>query len=242
MDEIASDHAGVADGSHQNLGSAADRWKIARLGVTNRHRGIGVQQQHGHRFADDVAASHHHGIFASHLDAAAPQDLHATGRCAGDQAGTLGGEIAHVDGMKSIHVFFRRHRQQHALGINLRRKRQLHQDAVNLRALIQIADHRQQLFGGDGIAGRDGFAVNAQTLAGFRFIANVNLGSRIASREDGSQAGPQALRGQRADFLRNFGFDVGGDFGAIEDAYRHMDILNKLSAIGAQPSSETGFS
>src|SRR5437763_6814151 len=111
MDQIASDHAGAADGSHQNLGSAADRLKIARLGVTNRHRGIGVQQQHGHRFADDVAASHHHGIFAGHLDAAAPQNLHAPGGRAGHQSGTLGGEIAHVDRMKSIHVFFRRHRQ-----------------------------------------------------------------------------------------------------------------------------------
>ena len=59
------------------------------------------------------------------------------------QSGTLGGEIADVHGMKSVHIFFRDDRQQDLLGVHLRRQRQLHQDAVDLVAPVQVLDQRR---------------------------------------------------------------------------------------------------
>src|SRR4029077_10800255 len=66
--EIAGNHAGAADGSHQNVGSAANARQIPGFRVTNRHRGIGIEQEHGHALSDDVAAAHYHGILTSDRD------------------------------------------------------------------------------------------------------------------------------------------------------------------------------
>ena len=39
-------------------------------------------------------------------------------------------------------------REQHAFGVDLRRKGKLDQDAVDFVAAVEVADQRQQLFGG----------------------------------------------------------------------------------------------
>ena len=57
-----------ADGGHQNVGAAADPRQVARLGVADRDGRVLVQQQHGNRLADDVAAAHHHRFRAGDRD------------------------------------------------------------------------------------------------------------------------------------------------------------------------------
>ena len=58
------DEAGPADGGDENVRSTTVRREIVRLTVTNCHGRIFVQQEHGHRLADDVAAAEQRRRFA----------------------------------------------------------------------------------------------------------------------------------------------------------------------------------
>ena len=102
-------------------------------------RGVFVQQQQRHGFADDVAAPHHHRALAGDGDPVAlqnsmmPAGVHARG------PGKSATSSADVEGVKAVHVLLRRQGQQHALGIHLFGHGQLHQDAIDLGARVQTA-------------------------------------------------------------------------------------------------------
>src|SRR2546425_13334391 len=87
--EVASDHSGAADGCNQNVGAAAHTRKIASFRVANSDRGVAVDQQHGNRLADDIAASHHHGFLASDRNATPFENLDDSGGGARHQARPL---------------------------------------------------------------------------------------------------------------------------------------------------------
>ena len=90
-----------------------------------------------------------------------PQKLHDAGGRAGTRTGTSSHQVAHIYGVKSVDVLFRRDGQQHAARIHLPRQRQLHQEAVDIRPLIQIVDDRQQFLGSDRVGRRQALAGDA---------------------------------------------------------------------------------
>ena len=108
-----------------------------------------MQQQQSHGLANDVAAAHHHGVAASHRHLIITQHPDNAGGCAGSGTGTAGGQCAHVAGMESVNIFFRRDGEQRLFAVHLRRERHLHEDAVDFRAAVQFTDHGQQLGRGD---------------------------------------------------------------------------------------------
>jgi len=108
--------------------------------MADRDGGVGVHEEKGHGFADDVAAAEDDGVGAFDLDIVAAQNFHAAGGSAGDQAGTSADEAAEVDGMETVHVFGGIDGFQNALGIDLRRKRKLDENAVHVVVAIQVFD------------------------------------------------------------------------------------------------------
>ena len=98
---------GAADGGDENVGLARDRSEVSGLRVTNRHRGVLVEQQHRHGLAHNVAAAHDHRVLAGDGNLAALQNLdHARGR-AGRKRRPAGEQPARVHGMKAVHVLRR---------------------------------------------------------------------------------------------------------------------------------------
>src|SRR4029453_17037897 len=66
--EIASDERGPTDCRHQDVSLSAHPREIRRLRMTNRYRGIAVEQQDTHRLTDDVAAADDYGMASGYLD------------------------------------------------------------------------------------------------------------------------------------------------------------------------------
>ena len=73
--------------------------------MTHRHRGVGVEEQHGGGLAHDVAAANHYRLLPRDGNVAALQDFDHSGGRAGDEPGTLRGQKADVDGMESVDIF-----------------------------------------------------------------------------------------------------------------------------------------
>src|SRR5437879_6617549 len=106
--------------------------------MADRDGGIGVQQQHRNRFANNVTAPDNDGIRADYRNIASLQNFHAAKRRASYKPGALSGKISHVHRMKSVHVFLWRNREQHSIRIHLLRKRQLNEDAINFITMIEV--------------------------------------------------------------------------------------------------------
>ena len=134
-------------------------------------------------------------------------------------AGPAGHQMADVHGMESVRVLIRRDGFQHAARVHLLRQRHLHQNAVDIGTPVEIGDHRQQFFGGDGFRRRKLLAENADFGAGLDLAANVNFGSRIVAHQDHRQ--PRlALQFGDARFQPRQDFVADGD--AVQDL-RHSE-------------------
>jgi hypothetical protein len=83
--------------------------------MTNRDRGISMQQQHGHRLADNVAPADDDGGLALHGDALALEQLDAAKRRARDQCGTFLHQQPDVLRMKAVDILQRVNRVEHPL-------------------------------------------------------------------------------------------------------------------------------
>ena len=108
--------------------------------MTDGYGGAGIDQQHGRRFAHDIAAAHHHRFLSSNYNLTPPQDLDHARWCAGHQAGTLGREKPNVDRVKTVYIFCRIDREEHFFRIDLRGQRQLNEDSIDLVTTIQVMD------------------------------------------------------------------------------------------------------
>jgi len=73
---VAADEFRLADCAHQDIGATDDIGKVARMGVTDRHGGVGVQQHHRHGFAENGAAPDDHRVLASEWNPVSGQQTH----------------------------------------------------------------------------------------------------------------------------------------------------------------------
>ncbi|MNF01694.1 hypothetical protein D3C80_2007190 [compost metagenome] len=71
------------------------------------HRTIGLEQQGGHGFADDVRAADHHRVFTAQIAAGLLQQVQATAGRAGGQHGAALTEATDVFTVKTIDVLDR---------------------------------------------------------------------------------------------------------------------------------------
>ena len=106
---------------------------------------IGLQQQGRHGLADDVGATHHHGVQAAQVTEGFVQQAHATAGRAGCEDLVALHQPANVFTMKPVHVLDRRNGLDHRLFIDVRRQWQLHQNAVHARVGVEALDQLQHL-------------------------------------------------------------------------------------------------
>ncbi len=150
-----------------------------------------------------------------------PQHFHDARRRARARRGNVGEELAGVQGMRTIDVFFRRHAGRHAASVDVRRQRGLDKNAVDLRPLVQAAKDGEQIALRDAGGRSDFFAVNAQFAASFFFMADVDLGRRIVADEHHGETGRPR---QAADASLERGEDPAAHQLAVEDLSGHANV------------------
>jgi hypothetical protein len=190
--------------------------------VADGDGGILVQQQHGHGLAYNVAAAHHHRMFASDGQIVAFENLDNAGGSAGRKSLASGLQAAGVDRMKSVHILLGSHGVKQRLGVNVRGKRQLDEDSIDVVARVKRGYEVKHGRSCNLRRWRDQFAVDAQFLAGQHLVANVDLrGGDIADQHRG-QAWTNTARGKGADFFSDFLLDGGGNRSAVENCWHFV--------------------
>ena len=123
--------------------------KTLRPRVAYRHRRVALQEQQRGRFADEVAATHHHRVRTLDLDARSLEQKNDAGRGAGLHATSESkGHESRVDWMKAIDVLDGVERQDHLPHVYVLWRRLLDEDRAHRVVPIQGLDHREELFCG----------------------------------------------------------------------------------------------
>ena len=79
-----------------------------------------LQQQHGHRFSDDVAAPDYDGFLSVKVQSGAFDHMKGSFGCAGDHTGNSCHQAAGIDKVESIHIFLWQDFHQRFLFIQMR--------------------------------------------------------------------------------------------------------------------------
>ena len=218
---IGLDVTGFAHGSDDDIGAANYGGEVARLGMADGDGGVGVHEEEGHGFADNVAAAEDDGVGAFDGNIVATEDFHAAGGSAGDEAWAAADQTAQIYGMKAVDVFRGIDGFENALGIDLGREGKLNQNAVHVIVVVEVAHKTQHLVGGDG-GGRGVHPTGeAELFGGGNFGLDVKLRSRILADEHCGQTGADSLRDQERDFSFQFDEDFVADLDSVKDACGH---------------------
>src|SRR5712692_7096260 len=232
LDPVCFHVTGFAHSGDDDIGAAEDIGQVARFGMADRDGGVGVHEEKGHGFADDVAAAEDHGIGAFDLDFVAAKNFHAPCGSASDKARTSADEAAEIDRMEAVHVFGGIDGFENTLGINLRGKRELDENAVDVVVAIQVFDDGEKFKSGDGGRRREERAGETNLFASDDLAFDVELRRGILTDENSSEPGTNACGGEEADFIFQLGEDLVADFIAVKNARGHGEIIahGKVSA------------
>ena len=102
--------------------------------------------------------------------------------------------------------------------VHLGRQRELHQDTVDFVPRVQAGHQVQEVLGRRRRGAFDPFTVEAKRLAGFHFIADVNLRSRILAHQHRREARRDPRRLQFSKLVAEFSLDLVPDFAAVKNA------------------------
>ena len=180
-----------------------------------------MQQQQGHGLSNDVAAPDDDCASSLERNLVAQQDFDDPCRSARDHAGPAAHELADVQGMEPVHVLRRVHSHEDPLRVHARRERKLHQDAVNVVSPVEFFDQCQELVGGRLSREVELLAVETQRLAGFHFVADVNLRGGIGAHQDGDKPRRNARTLEFADLACELRQDLIADLVSVQNARRH---------------------
>ena len=234
----------------------ADGGEVAGPGVADGHGRVRVDEEAGHRPADEDRAADHDRLGPGELDPRSVEDLDHAGGRAGDQPGdrfprvevdglpyadpTLC-EQARVHGCQSVDVLARRYLRQHDGLIDVVGKRHLNEDAVHLGVAIELGDERNELGLGNVGRGVRGGSSGSGLLTGPALVADVDVGGRVVADEDRRQTGrPLAGRDPRFDDVLDPPAERGGDRLAVENlALMSRGALDR-SVVGHQLAVAAG--
>ena len=108
-------------------------------------------------------------------------------------------DLAHVHGMKAVHVLARIDAQQHATRVDVLGQRQLHQNAVDLRIGVQTVDQREQVRLGHLCRLGEGLVIQPGLVAGLALHPHVGRRRGILAHEHRGESRRDALRLERRD-------------------------------------------
>jgi len=203
--------------------------------VADGDGGVLVEEQHGYRLADNIAAAYYDGVTAADGDAAALENFNDSRRGAGGQRRAAGLQAAGVHGVEAVYVFIRANGIEKSFGIDVGGKRQLNEDTVDLVTGVEAGQQFEHLFGGHGLGRRDVVAVEAEIGAGLHLAADIYLGRRHVAHQYNRQPRPDALGGERLYLFGHFALDFRGDGCAIENFWHfvlHISIVSFRGWVG----------
>ena len=155
----------------------------------DRHRGVLVQQQLGHRFADYIAAAYDYGTLAFDALAGALDQPYDALRRAGDEALAPQPQIGDVGGMEAVHVFFGHDGVDYTVFVDMAGEGKLDQDSVYGCVGVQAGDRFKQ----SGLAyvfrELDEPALHSGEFGRLDFPAHVGAACRIVAHDNHCQAG-----------------------------------------------------
>ena len=148
LDHVSLHEVGDAHSGDDDVRLLQMLLQVSSAGVADRHGCVAVQEKHGNRDAQDVAATNHHSVLSSNLHVVAVEQLDAALRRAGnsERIATLHGELADVQGVEAIHVLLDGNGVQDAFLVDVLGERKLHKDSVDIRIRVQLHDRLQQVF------------------------------------------------------------------------------------------------
>ena len=121
LDPVFPDHFRTPDRGDENIRLSADFTQVPGAGVTDRNRGIALDQQQGRWHTHNIGTAQDHRIGPFEFDTAVLQQVHATVGSAGHKQGLASflGQAPHIDGMETIHILFHADGPQNGLIIQM---------------------------------------------------------------------------------------------------------------------------
>ncbi len=235
FDPVRLDIAGFAHGGNHDVGAAEDAGQIARFGMANRDRGIGVHEEQSHGFSDDVAAAEDDSVGAFDLDFIAAQNFHAAGGSASYEAGASADEAAEIDGMETVNVLGGIDGFQDALGVHLWREGKLDENAVDVVVAIEVFDDGEEIESANRCRWREERAGEAELFAGCDFTFHVDLRSGIFADQNSRQPRANSRSGEQTNLILQLGEDLVPNFGPIKDPRGHSHLAFFAEPRGARP-------
>ena len=113
--------------------------------MADGHRGVLVKQEDGHRFADDVRASHHDRPSAPDLDLLSQQHFHDPGGRARHEPRPALLQETDVFGVEAVDVFCRIDAAENGRGVDPVGQRQLDENAIDLGVPVEPVDELLEL-------------------------------------------------------------------------------------------------
>ena len=197
----------------------------------NRDGAAFVEQQPGHRLADDVRSPDDHRVEPGKLAQPVLEQHQAAERRAGDEARKAGGEPSRILDVEAIDILRRIDGVDHRTFVDLRRQGQLDEDAVHRIVRIEPRDEIDQL--GLGCLDRQAMleACHARRDRRLALGAHIDLARRILADKNDREARRPAGR-----------FHKGGHRGrhALAKARREGLAVDDRPAHGAALSNRTG--
>ena len=185
------------------------------------HGGVGLQEQHAHRFADGVAAADHDGMLAAQVDAGGFDQLHAAIRRARTKALKAGHQFAGRQHRVAVDVLGGRDGLDDFGWIDVLRQRHLHQDAVDRRVHVQCCNAIEQgCFTQVGVVFLE-HRMETHVATGLDLVAHIDLAGLVFADQDHGQAGLLAGGGQGGGALGDVFAQLFGKENSVDQLCRH---------------------
>ncbi len=189
--------------------------------MTDGDRRAFLQEQQGHRFADDVAAADHDGMPTLRIHPLVLEDLHHAKGRAGHKTLLAAREQAHVRRMQSVDVFRRSYGFEYPLCRKLRRQRELHQYAVDTGVVVEgpnTPEERRLIRVGRQF---DVLRVEPRFAACLDLVPHIDFRSRAIPDLYHRETGTHTPRGERCDTSNQPHAQLSRDGVAVNGAGMH---------------------
>mmetsp|Transcript_23016 Transcript_23016/g.58615 ORF Transcript_23016/g.58615 Transcript_23016/m.58615 type:complete len:304 (+) Transcript_23016:212-1123(+) len=148
LQPVALHHLSGADGCDDHISTADVCGEVGGARMADGDGRIHGHQQVCHWHTHDVRPTDHHDLLATHLNAAALQELDATSRRAGHSErglATAQAHVADVSGREAVDVLCHLDRLEHLGLVDVPGQWQLDEDRVNLWVGVELADSVNEL-------------------------------------------------------------------------------------------------
>ncbi len=194
---FGTDQTGNPCGHDEDFGPTGVCRQISRPRVALRHRGVGAQQQHGQRLADDRAPPDDDRLFARHVYTRRFQAGEGRGRRAGDQGGAAHRQQPQGFRPHPLDVLPGRDGLLQRETVQRLRHRQVNHDPADGRVFVQFRDGPQCYGHGRIFRQLNQAIIDPHRLGVFRLRPGITQRRRIGSEEYRGQRGGVSTLAQR---------------------------------------------